>query len=533
MPVDPGLDKGKWLKQEVQKKQNLQAASTNLIFPDVWQKFPSNDLPKSFNEASIYDYLISSCIVEKENYNSSDEENESNILDYSTAKPLKRGKLYVDSNHVTDIFDSKTPQNIYCLKSKIKASYKVKTSYAARAMINAESGKILRGTCECKASSLGRCAHVAALLHVLLMQCKEAAKENVACTSQLCVWNQGSKKKEAHKADYQYNIDKVDNNDKKNNNQSKNHQINNMKCVKPDVQKTINFARDLQILHASKKRPSIWELVITPNYNDYGLSLPRKGILRSLVYQLTASLHKDQKVPTDITAGIQSDCDNWWKYRKILITASKIKYLSSEKSNEQIFNWIKYHLWIDKNFDNLALKYGRDNEEVARRKYIDFTSRKFGFKIFDCGLWINPKFPGIGASPDGLVEDVRNKTFGLLEIKCPKILEHVGPTDLHVLTPQQRNSFCCILLKPRCIILKRNHQYHYQIQTQMAITGRQWCDFVVWTAKGYHIERIKYDANFIEPILNRISIFHQNILAPEYFEMRIPRDLAPFDLSKN
>lgn len=97
--------------------------------------------------------------------------------------------------------------------------------------------------------------------------------------------------------------------------------------------------------------------------------MPKKGILRSLVYKLTASLHKDQKVRVDITAGIQSDCDNWWKYRKILITASKIKYLSSEKSKEQIFNWIKYTLWIDKNFDNSALKYGRENEEVARRKY--------------------------------------------------------------------------------------------------------------------------------------------------------------------
>lgn len=189
-------------------------------FPDEWKKFPSKNLPNSFNETSIYDYLISSFIVEKDDNDSSDGENETNILDNNTAKPLKREKLYVNSNHVTEILDSVT-SNIYRIKSKVKASYKVKNNYSVHAMINSESGKIIQGTCECKGSSLGRCAHVAVLLHILLMQCKEAEKENVACTSQLCVWNRGSIKKKAHKVDYQYKI--TDNKPKNNNN------INNSK----------------------------------------------------------------------------------------------------------------------------------------------------------------------------------------------------------------------------------------------------------------------------------------------------------------
>lgn len=80
--------------------------------------------------------------------------------------------------------------------------------------------------------------------------------------------------------------------------------------------------------------------------------------------------------------------------------------------------------------------------------------------------------------------------------------------------------------------LKRNHPHYYRIQTQMALTEMSRCDFVIWTSKGFHAEKMYYDENFIDPILKHVSAFHQIILAREYFEMRIPRRLTPFDLSK-
>ena len=39
------------------------------------------------------------------------------------------------------------------------------------------------------------------------------------------------------------------------------------------------------------------------------------------------------------------------------------------------------------------------------------------------GLWINPAFPQIGASPDDLIADSAEDDDGLLEIKCPFILQ--------------------------------------------------------------------------------------------------------------
>lgn len=65
----------------------------------------------------------------------------------------------------------------------------------------------------------------------------------------------------------------------------------------------------------------------------------------------------------------------------------------------------------------------------------------------------------------------------------------------------------------------------------MLITERLWCDFVVWSPHGMHIQRIPFNPNFIIEIAQKASDFHQNILTPEYFEMRVPRQLIPFDLS--
>lgn len=65
----------------------------------------------------------------------------------------------------------------------------------------------------------------------------------------------------------------------------------------------------------------------------------------------------------------------------------------------------------------------------------------------------------------------------------------------------------------------------------MAITERYWCDFMIWTPKDFHIERIRFDYDFVTPLISKAMSFHRNILAPEYFEMRVPRMLTPFNFS--
>ena len=56
-------------------------------------------------------------------------------------------------------------------------------------------------------------------------------------------------------------------------------------------------------------------------------------------------------------------------------------------------------------------------------------------------------------------------------------------------------SFCCNLDKDKPV-LKLDHDYHFQVQGQMAITGIHECDFVVWTPKDVFVQTITFDLEF-------------------------------------
>ena len=56
--------------------------------------------------------------------------------------------------------------------------------------------------------------------------------------------------------------------------------------------------------------------------------------------------------------------------------------------------------------------------------------------------------------------------------------------------------FLCLLLSCLTLQLKRRHQYYVQVQGQMAITERKWCDFIVYTTKGISVERVLFDPDF-------------------------------------
>lgn len=48
----------------------------------------------------------------------------------------------------------------------------------------------------------------------------------------------------------------------------------------------------------------------------------------------------------------------------------------------------------------------------------------YGISIRDCGLFIDEKYPFLGATPDGLIDD-----NGIVEIKCPHSCKLVSPLE--------------------------------------------------------------------------------------------------------
>lgn len=93
----------------------------------VSSKFPSLDIPKNYNYGSIFNHLVTLCILTgDENDNFPDLNKENVTEDYNTANPLKWGRQYFDSEHVTNMeYSVTTEEKHYYVKANVFASYKV------------------------------------------------------------------------------------------------------------------------------------------------------------------------------------------------------------------------------------------------------------------------------------------------------------------------------------------------------------------------------------------------------------------------
>ena len=134
--------------------------------------------------------------------------------------------------------------------------------------------------------------------------------------------------------------------------------------------------------------------------------------------------------------------------------------------------------------------------------------------VTQCGFHISSTSSFLGASPDGAVYDPSTvvQPFGFLEVKCPFTARYLSLADACALP-----GFCCALDPTNGQLkLKRNHPYFAQVQGQMAIGGRPWCNFVVYTGKGINVERITYDEEFWNgTLLPKLTSFYDNCVAPE------------------
>lgn len=96
-----------------------------------------------------------------------------------------------------------------------------------------------------------------------------------------------------------------------------------------------------------------------------------------------------------------------------------------------------------------AMQWGIDMEPVARAKYSEMTANS----VEEVGFIHHRTIANFGASPDGLVS-----TDGVLEVKCPGTAK-----VLKILTGEDPDP-----------------GWLFQIQTEMIVTGRPWCDFVLY-----------------------------------------------------
>ena len=127
------------------------------------------------------------------------------------------------------------------------------------------------------------------------------------------------------------------------------------------------------------------------------------------------------------------------------------------------------------------MKFGIDNEAIAVEKYeAQMTAEGKNVTVSTCGLFVDLEYEQLAASPDRLVTDSSvPEPLGIVEVKCLYSCRDKSPRE--AVTARGSTNIFPVKYIGNNFILKENHSYFYQVQMQMGVTGRKWCDFVLFT----------------------------------------------------
>jgi putative phage-type endonuclease len=159
---------------------------------------------------------------------------------------------------------------------------------------------------------------------------------------------------------------------------------------------------------------------------------------------------------TEDRVAVEQGTDAWHQLRLGKVTASRVADILAKTKTGPSASRQNYLIElalqrttgiIQESYSNAAMEWGTQTEPQARVAY-EVKSSNFVDRI---AFIDHPSIKWFGCSPDGLVSDK-----GLVEIKCPNSTTHWE-------------------------YFKYNRpptKYVIQMQAQMAVTGRNWCDFV-------------------------------------------------------
>lgn len=193
----------------------------------------------------------------------------------------------------------------------------------------------------------------------------------------------------------------------------------------------------------------------------------------------------------------------WYDMRKGRVTAS-VAYTTTGKSKFMTREELAKQIRGESSKDStLEMIIGNDVEDHARDQYVAIS----GNKVTEVAFIIWEKYPELGVSPDGLIgED------GMLEIKAPwklyaPLIAVVKDLEENLPDPRLQNGW---LGRPNHIW----YSHYSQMQMQMAIAGRKWCDYVVFGVEEgqLYIERIPFNEKYWQWLLGYIKSFVTEVL---------------------
>ena len=262
---------------------------------------------------------------------------------------------------------------------------------------------------------------------------------------------------------------------------------------------------------------------LTALYNDRYRLLNEDNLLSKAIETFTSiCISETDCKAIEVSTRLQRNCEAWGVQRQGRITASSFHDVYVLKPTTSPLSLCK-RLLSSKSLSHIpAIKWGIDNEENARQEYIaHMSSCHQNFCCELSGLVVNPLYPHLGASPDGVISCSCCGT-GLLEIKCPYNGRNAHPDNLR----SSKMSF----LNSQGLV--KTHKYYTQVQGQLLVCEKQFCDFVVWTTRGLIVERIYIDVRFTVKLSRKLTEFYVEKLLPMILTRRYLDD-APEESSEN
>lgn len=216
----------------------------------------------------------------------------------------------------------------------------------------------------------------------------------------------------------------------------------------------------------------------------------------------------------------QSANPEWHKERVGRLTASNFRRVLHCHKPDGLVKDILYPAKKPLKPDDPRM-YGLKNEAAAVDGYITLMRLyEKDIEVAETGLHVHEVYPFVAASPDRVVRD--GNELGLLEVKCP-----ATKAGIPVSIACQDRNFCAQLVNGS-ITLKRDHAYFYQVQGQLAVTKKPWCDFVIFTncidlQNAISVERIYFDEGLWRGILEGLVYFYKAAIIPELITRRVKR----------
>jgi len=193
---------------------------------------------------------------------------------------------------------------------------------------------------------------------------------------------------------------------------------------------------------------------------------------------------------TEDRIAVEQGTPEWHQLRSGKVTASRVADILAKTKTGPSASRQNYLIElalqrttgiIQESYSNAAMEWGTQTEPQARVAY----EVKSGNFVDQVAFIDHPNIEWFGCSPDGLVSDK-----GLIEIKCPN-----SPTHWEYFKSKE---------PPK--------KYFIQMQAQMAVTGKDWCDFVSFDPRMPErsqllIVRVNRDSNFINEMIVEIQQF--------------------------